>query len=46
MIIIIEMLLYNYVNFKFDNINKKLKIIKNQLIDNIFALFNIINNEF
>ena len=45
-IIIIETLSNNHINFKFDNINEKLKIIENQLIDNVFALFNIIDNEF
>ena len=46
MIIIIETLSNNHANFKLDNINKKLKIIKNQSIDNVFASFNIINNKF
>ena len=45
-IIIIETLSNNHVNFKFNNINKRLKIVKNQLIDNIFVLFNIIDDKF
>ena len=45
-IIIIKTLSNNHANFKFDDINKKLKIIKYQLIDNVFALFDIINIEF
>ena len=46
MIIIIETLSNDHVNFKFNNINEKLKIIKNQSIDDIFASFNIIDNKF
>ena len=46
MIIIIETLSNNHAGFKFDNVNKELKIIEHQSIDNIFASFNIINIEF
>ena len=42
-IIIIETLSNNHVNFKFDNVNKRLKIIEYQLINDIFASFNMIN---
>ena len=45
-IIIIKTLLNNHANFEFDNINKKLKIVENQSIDDIFVSFNIIDNEF
>ena len=46
MIIIVETLSNNHVDFKFNNINKKLKIIKHQSIDNIFVLFDIIDIKF
>ena len=46
MIIIIKTLLNDHANFEFNNINERLKIVENQLIDNVFALFDIINNEF
>ena len=46
LIIIIKTLSNNYVNFKFDNVNEKLKIIKYQLIDDIFISFNIIDIKF
>ena len=42
-IIIIKTLSNNHVNFKFDNVNKKLKIVKHQSIDDIFVSFNIID---
>ena len=42
-IIIIETLSNNHISFKFDNINEKLKIIKHQLIDNVFISFDIID---
>ena len=45
-IIIIETLLNDHINFKFNNINERLKIIKNQSIDDVFTSFNIIDNEF
>ena len=43
---IIKTLTNNHISFKFNNVNKKLKIIQHQSIVNIFALFNIFNNEF
>ena len=47
LIIIINKTLSNdHINIKLNNVNEKLNIIKYQLIDNIFVLFNIINIKF
>ena len=46
MINVIKTLTNNHASFKFDNVNKKLKIIQYQLIVDIFALFDIFDNEF
>ena len=43
---IIKTLMNNHISFKLNNINEELKIIQYQLIDDIFALFNIFNNKF
>ena len=43
---VIKTLTNNYANFKLNNINKELKIIQHQSIVNIFASFNIFDNEF
>ena len=43
---IIKTLTNNHVNFKFNNINEKLKIIQHQLIVDIFTLFDIFDNKF
>ena len=46
MINIIKTLTNNHVSFKLDNVNERLKIIQHQSIVDIFASFNIFNNEF
>ena len=43
---IIKTLTNNHINFKFDNVNEKLKIVQHQLIIDIFASFDIFNNKF
>ena len=43
---IIKTLINNHINFKLDDINKRLKIIQYQLIINIFISFNIFDNKF
>ena len=46
MINVIKTLTNNYTDFKFDDINKKLKIVQHQLIVDIFVSFNIFDNKF
>ena len=43
---IIKTLTNNHVDFKFNNINNRLKINQHQLIVDIFALFDIFDNKF
>ena len=45
-IIIVETLSNNHAGFKFDDINERLEIVENQLIDDVFASFDVIDNEF
>ena len=43
---IIKTLTNNHANFKLNDVNKELKIVQHQLIVDIFALFDVFNNEF